>query len=85
MRNIEVTNSALTLDCDLNLICANINFTREPKLLHHIFSRSSVRFCETRPQGYKTFSMLYSAEHEILNAFKYENMKKLSFFRVKQV
>ena len=32
------------------------------------------------PQGYKPFLMLNSAEHEILNANKYENIKKFSFF-----
>ena len=35
-----------------------------------------------RPRGYKTFSMLNSAEHEILNAHKYKNIKKFSFFQV---
>ena len=34
----------------------------------------------TRPRGYKTFSMLNSAEHEILHAHKFENIKKLSLF-----
>ena len=32
------------------------------------------------PRGYKTFSMLNSAEHEILNAHKYKNIKKFSIF-----
>ena len=36
----------------------------------------------TRPLGYKTFSMLDSAKHEVLNAHKYKNIKKLSFFQV---
>ena len=31
-------------------------------------------------RGYKTFSMLNSDKHEILNAHKYENIKKFSFF-----
>ena len=30
---------------------------------------------QIRPQGYKTFSMLNSVEHEILNAHKYKNIK----------
>ena len=34
----------------------------------------------TRPQGYKTFFMLNSVEHEILNAHKYKNIKKFSLF-----
>ena len=33
-----------------------------------------------RARGYKTFFMLYSAEHGILNAHKYKNIKKFSFF-----
>ena len=32
-----------------------------------------------RARGYKTFFMLNSAEHEILSARKYENIKKSSF------
>ena len=34
----------------------------------------------TRPRGYKTFFILNSVEHEILNAHKYENIKKLNIF-----
>ena len=30
------------------------------------------------PRGYKTFFILNSVEHEILNAHKYENIKKFS-------
>ena len=32
--------------------------------------------CRTRPRGYKTFFVLNSIEHEILNAHKYKNIKK---------
>ena len=32
---------------------------------------------DIRPQGYKTFFMLNSVEHEILNAHRYKNIKKL--------
>ena len=32
-------------------------------------------------RGYKTFFMLNSVEHEILNAHKYKNIKKFSFFQ----
>ena len=38
--------------------------------------------CLIRPQGHKTFFMLNLAEHEILNAHKYENVKKFSIFRL---
>ena len=34
---------------------------------------------ETRPQGYKTFFVLNSVEHEILHAHKYKNIKKFGF------
>ena len=33
-----------------------------------------------RPRGYKTFFMLNSVEHEILNTHKYKNIKKFVFF-----
>ena len=32
------------------------------------------------PRGYKTFFVLNSIEHEILNAHKYKNIKKFGFF-----
>ena len=36
--------------------------------------------CISWARGYKTFFVLNSAEHEILNAHKYENIKKFSIF-----
>ena len=36
---------------------------------------------ETWPRGYKTFFILNSVEHEILNVHKYENIKKFSIFQ----
>ena len=36
---------------------------------------------QTWAQGYKTFFILNSVEHEILNAHKYKNIKKFSFFQ----
>ena len=33
-----------------------------------------------RPRGYKTFFMLNSAEHEILNAHKHKHYKKFGFY-----
>ena len=33
----------------------------------------------TRPRGYKTFFVLNSTEHEILNAHKYKNIEKFGF------
>ena len=40
---------------------------------------NKVSSTDTRPQGHKKF-MLNSAEHEILNAHKYKNLKKFGFF-----
>ena len=36
---------------------------------------------QSRARGYKTYFMLNSADHEILNAHKYKNIKKLSIFQ----
>ena len=36
---------------------------------------------EPRPRGYKTFFVLNSVEHEILNAHKYKNIKTLSILQ----
>ena len=36
---------------------------------------------KNRAQNYKTFFTLNSTEHEILNAHKYKNVKKFSFFQ----
>ena len=33
------------------------------------------------PRGYKTFFMLKSVEHEILNADRYKYIKKFGFFQ----
>ena len=33
------------------------------------------------PRGYKTFFVLNSVEHEILNAHKYKNIKKFGIFK----
>ena len=35
----------------------------------------------TRPRGYKTFFVLNSVEHGILNAHKYKNIKKFGLFK----
>ena len=34
------------------------------------------------PRGYKTFFVLSSVEHEIVNAHKYKNIKKCGLFKV---
>ena len=38
-------------------------------------------FLSSSARGYKTFFMLNSTEHEILNAHKYKNIKKFGFFK----
>ena len=45
-----------------------------------IYSGSHCICFPTWPRGYKTVFMLNSVEHEILDAHKYKNIKKLSFF-----
>ena len=40
-----------------------------------------VTLYKDRPRGYKTFFMLNSVEHEILNAHKYKNIKKFGLFK----
>ena len=42
------------------------------------FSQGKRRFW---PRGYKTFFVLNSIEHEILNAHKYKNIKKFGHFK----
>ena len=37
--------------------------------------------CRSWARGYKIFSMLNSVEDEIVNAHKYKNIKKFSFFQ----
>ena len=38
---------------------------------------------KNRRRGYKTFFMLNSTEHVILNAHKFKNIKKFGFFRLR--
>ena len=38
------------------------------------------QIAETKARGYKTICMLNSAEHDILNAPKYKNIKIISLF-----
>ena len=49
-------------------------------LLFYYFSIGRRLGFSTWPRGYKTVFMLNSIEHEILNAHKYKNIKKFSFF-----
>ena len=53
----------------LKIFCKNI-----------INSQLTMSQSQTWPQGYKTFFILNSVEHEILNAHKYKDIKKFSFF-----
>ena len=36
--------------------------------------------CDSRPRGYKTFFMLNSVEHEILNAHNYKKYQEIRLF-----
>ena len=60
---------------------------RDDKITSLQFKARSIKYIDslcadisTRPRGYKTFFMLNSVEHEILNAHKYKNIKNFSFF-----
>ena len=55
--------------------------------VHHFASFVPLRFeatafvlFKTRPRGYKTFFMLNSSEHEILNAHKYKKYQEIQNF-----
>ena len=49
-------------------------------VLQAVFNLLDITFV-SRSRGYKTFFMLSSAKNEILNAHKYKNIKKSSFFQ----
>ena len=55
----------------------------ENNCMHSIIDQQEcmVTKFHTWSQGYKTFFVLNSIEHEILNAHKYKNIKKFGFFR----
>ena len=72
-------------EAKLVYLCKNIRvrltLKEEPSLerLYHgqaLSSREAIR-----ARGYKTFFILNSVEHEILNAHKYKNIQKFSFFQ----
>ena len=54
----------------------------ERKNVQTIPTRSYCKRNRSRPRGYKTFIVLNSVEHEILNAHKYKNIKKFGIFKV---
>ena len=56
------------------LICTVVNC--ETNIRWEIFT-----VVQIRARGYKTFFMLNSVEHKILNAHKYKNIKKFSYFQ----
>ena len=41
---------------------------------------NTISILHTRPRGYKTFFMLNSFQHEILNAHKYEKYQEIRHF-----
>ena len=73
-----------------NYPCLELNFmvtkVFEPLQFDCICTRVSRLFCDVNvnvenwPRGYKTFFMLNSVEHKILNAHKYKNINKFSIF-----
>ena len=49
---------------------------------HLVWSKDKFSsFIGTWPRGYKTFFVLNSIEHEILNAYQYKNIKKFGLFK----
>ena len=48
-------------------------------------SEEKVKLYEFWPRGYKTFFVLNSVEHEILNAHKYKNIKKFRLFKAQLI
>ena len=57
-------------------ICMYERIWKNPCIIH--FTQF---YLENWPRGYKTFFMLNSVEHEIVNVYKYKNIKKCSFFQ----
>ena len=53
--------------------CKNLPVARLLEFMHVIIPNMP------RARGYKTFFMLTSAEHEILNVHKYKDIKKFGF------
>ena len=45
-----------------------------------LVARGRDNILDSRARGYKTFAMLNSVEHEILNGHKYKNIKKFNYF-----
>ena len=73
----SLRQAVLRAKCSISLVVRiqNIGQFRE-------FMDSAERFSEfwqraARPRGYKTFSMLKSVEHEILNAHKYKKYQEI--------
>ena len=57
-------------------------FSVSQLMVHGLISVCTLQYRFLRPQGHKTFFILISAEHEILDAHKYKkNIKKFSYFQ----
>ena len=48
-------------------------------------SHATTNLFKSRPRGYKTFFVLNSVEHEILNAHMYKNIKKFGLFKAQLI
>ena len=57
---------------------ACVNLQESDQLAHPVLLIEDRRIW---PRGFKTIFMLNSAEHKVLNAHKYENIKKFSIFQ----
>ena len=61
-------------------ISVSIRQFKTCRLCHVSAAKTGKAVTELWPRGYKTFFVLNSIEHEILNAHKYKNIKKFGFF-----
>ena len=75
--------------CDLKIVMAKLRLACVTKTASQImvFNINSVFLChvtdqhQNSPRGYRTFFVLNSVEHEILNTHKYKNIKKFGLFK----
>ena len=84
---LSVTGSPYEIELTVTDPCGKTDVQRiTVKLLDEVsLSSNSVLVLKirrvNRPRGYKTFFMLNSIEHEILNSHKYKDIKKFCIFQ----
>ena len=78
MKFVSFTGGAGRGICELPLSCSSYSENEQDYLLV-LYIAGDV----PRPRDYETFSMLISAEYEILNAHRYEHIKKFMLINKK--